>query len=101
MFFIGVMELVETLILSKFFSFFDQLCEIRNTSGGHFNTIQSNFEYRETFKQSLRKYERSTSRHRAPRPIFSAVLGQRKKDTRAYKDINLAFQKGQEEKNMR
>ena len=92
MYFTGVMALAEIPILSKFLLvFYGNL--FRNTSGGHFNTIQSNFEYRETFKHSLRKYERSTSRHRAPRPIFSAVLGQRKKDTRAYRDINQAFQK--------
>jgi hypothetical protein len=67
----------------------------RNTSGGNFNTIKSNFEYRENFKHSLRQYEKSTSRHRAPRPIFSAVLGQRKKNNRAYEDITKAFQEAE------
>ena len=36
---------------------------IENTSGGQFNTINSTLDYRETFKKTLRSYERATSNH--------------------------------------
>jgi hypothetical protein len=38
----------------------------------------SNYEYRETFKQSLRKYEIATTQHNLPRVQFSAVPLDRK-----------------------
>jgi hypothetical protein len=39
--------------------------------------VNSTFDYKEKFKQSLRTYERSGSRHGPARPVFSAVYGGR------------------------
>lgn len=43
------------------------------TSGGQFSTINSNFEYRENFKQSLRKYQPANmGTIKGVRPVLSA-----------------------------
>lgn len=46
-------------------------------SGGSFGTAATTYDSRELFKHSLRTYERSNSRHKAPRPAFSAIYGNR------------------------
>ena len=66
----------------------------RSTSGGHFNVSANTYEYRDKFKKSLRSYERSNSKHNPPRPAFSAIMGNRKInskfDRRFLQDMNLA-----------
>lgn len=53
---------------------------IETTSGGQFNTINATLDYREVFKKTLRSYDRTVSKHRAPRPAFSAVLGKKRQN---------------------
>ena len=66
-----MMETVETRILGKFIFQFN-IFLIRTTSGGLFNYTQSNFDYRENFKKSLRSYERSKTRNKNYRNISTA-----------------------------
>jgi len=44
---------------------------IETTSGGQFSTLNATYDYRENFKKTLRHYDRTTSKHRAPRPLSS------------------------------
>ncbi len=86
--------------LPSLFNFF-----LRVSSGGQFNTINSNFEYREQFKKSLRQYNKSTTAARAVRPVFSAVSGNRnivnKNDSRFLRDIKKAGDQVKEDNKLR
>jgi hypothetical protein len=56
---------------------------INVTSGGQFSTINTNFEYRENFKRSLRQYSAtSPGVVRGIRPTLSAKVTPLRKDVR-------------------
>lgn len=62
-YFTNLMEVAETRMLSKYFLFYHSLTAIyfpfRTTSGGSFNTLQSNYDFRSRFMASLRTYQKS------------------------------------------
>ena len=62
-YFTNLMEVEGTHILSKYFLSYHSLTAIyfpfRSTSGGSFNTLQSNYDFRSRFMASLRTYQKS------------------------------------------
>lgn len=46
-------------------------------SGGQFSLTRTNFDFKESFKKSLRSYERVPVKARAARPIYSAYAPKR------------------------
>jgi len=77
----------------------------RVSSGGQFNTICSNFEYRDKFKKSLRQYYKASTPAKAVRPVFSAAPGSRKivnpNDTKFFRDIKQAGDQVKSENKLR